>query len=334
MVKKIKKSSSFSVSKNKTRLYLFIVFIVIIGFIGIMFIQDKFDNNKNLAGEAVFLGDVCLESVDSADYSFDLYKNKMSDAHGHYMPSWSERVLTETFSAGGFSSMITLGPASSLGVSDRIKSCAFIDMGSPNFKKLIEELKAGAICIGELSIMHFESGSSGDDTYFESTSPDLLRVYNIANSFDVPIFVHFDFSIEYIEEFKSALDIAPETNFIWAHMGDAPSRVVAKMLSEHPNLYVDISSRNPLCTFDGRLTSLSEQRLDNGDLEIKSQWKDLFEDEEYSSRILFGTDIGPGTRHEDIESIVSYFRIILGQINEDAQYKIAFSNAYNIFHSS
>ena len=54
------------------------------------------------------------------------------------------------------------------------------------------------------------------------------------------------------------------THIIWAHMGDAPAAAIDGLLDRHANLYVDISSRNPLCSFTDRIASLEEQRLDDG----------------------------------------------------------------------
>ena len=86
---------------------------------------------------------------------------------------------------------------------------------------------------------------------------------------------------------------------------------------------------NPLCSYDDRVLSIGEQRLDHADQTIKEDWKALFE--QYSDRILFGTDIGPGSRHEYIDEVVAYYKVVLGQLSEQAQERISHTNAASLF---
>ena len=47
--------------------------------------------------------------------------------------------------------------------------------------------------------------------------------------------------------------------------------------------------------------------------------------------VLFGTDIGPGSRHTEVARIAEYYRTLLGQLSEEAQERIGHANAEALF---
>jgi len=274
----------------------------------------------------------------STSPSLPLSTVTLFDAHGHLMPSWKDNVLPKALQAGGLSKMVLLGVGDTLSIAekapDSFVACAWSDVGDEDLDGLIEQLDAGAKCIGETSIRHFPAGVASAEKAHDATSPYLLSVYQEARKRGVPINVHFDYTEEHISELKAALSQARDdengaTAFIWAHMGDAPASVVRQMLEDHDNLHVDLSSRNPLCSFGSRLLPIDEQRLDDGTLKLKEEWRTLFED--HSDRVLFGTDIGPGSRHTDVARIAEYYRTLLGQLSEEAQERIGHANAEALF---
>ena len=57
-------------------------------------------------------------------------------------------------------------------------------------------------------------------------------------------------------------------------------------------LYIDLSSRNPLDSYSGRLVSIEEQRLDDGEMVLKEDWKTLMET--HPGRVMVGTDVWVG----------------------------------------
>ncbi len=211
---------------------------------------------------------------------------------------------------------------------------AWPDLENENLASVVAQLDGGAKCVGETSIRHFASGLTSTEKTFDATSAYLMSLYEEARKRDVPVIVHFDYSEGRISELEAALEDARDTDygattFIWAHMGDAPSGVVRRMLDDHDNLFVDLSSRNPLCTFDGRLLPIEDQRLDDGTLTLKEGWRSLFED--HSDRVLFGSDIGPGSRHMEVAKIVEYYRTLLGQLSKQTQERIGHQNAKALF---
>lgn len=265
------------------------------------------------------------------------------DAHGHQMPSWDQATLDAVVADGGLTGMVLLGPADTSAIQqaapDTYVGCVFVDVvdgevTAQDTAQLKSALAAGAGCIGEVKVRHFASGPNPHDIDFEADNPYLTAVYGLARDHGVPVNVHFDYSEGQMDSFERALEQSRDptkgnTHIIWAHMGDAPAAAIDGLLDRHANLYVDISSRNPLCTFTDRLASLEEQRLDDGTYTLKPEWKALFED--HPDRFLFGTDIGPGDRHQSMAALVDYYRIILGQLPLEAQEKIGATNALTLF---
>ena len=138
---------------------------------------------------------------------------------------------------------------------------------------------------------------------------------------------------EHIAEFERAMTSSrtPDGNtlFIWAHAGDAPGDVVSALLAAHSNLYFDLSSRNSLEAYEGRLLPIERQRLDDGSMVLKEEWKTLMET--YPDRVMVGTDVGPRDRHLHIVEVVNYYRTLLGQLPVDVADQIAHGNARTIF---
>ena len=116
------------------------------------------------------------------------------------------------------------------------------------------------------------------------------------------------------------------TTFIWAHLGDTSAENVDLLMEKHDNLYADLSSRNPL--FD-RPFDIADQQLTEADGTLKEDWKALFEAR--PERFLFGTDIGPGERHEMVPEILAYYRDLLGQLTPETAARIGHDNAQALF---
>lgn len=286
-------------------------------------------------------GDDCVAATPAHGHTpstVDLF-----DSHGHHMPTWDPAVLEAALADGGLTGMVLLGPADTSSVVQAnpgtYVGCVFVsvkdgDVTQQDMAPVLNALESGAGCIGEVKVRHFASGPGAEDVLFEADNPFMTVLYALAREFGVPVNVHVDYFEGQMEGFERALEesrdaTAGNTNIIWAHMGDAPASAVDDLLKRHENLYVDLSSRNPMCDFSERLTSMEEQRLDDGTYTLKPEWKALFE--EHADRVLFGTDIGPGERHESMAEIVDYYRILLGQLTLEAQEKIGAENARALF---
>jgi predicted TIM-barrel fold metal-dependent hydrolase len=277
------------------------------------------------------IGDECEDL--SAHESHPPYTGTLVDAHGHFMPAWAKEVVPTMVQAADLAHFVILGVKDTYQYEktdpDTYTYCAWFDVGEEDLEGVVAMLDAGARCLGETSIRHFASGPNAEAKDHDPTSEFLTAVYAEAASHQVPINVHFDYSDEHVGEYKAALDAHPDTSFIWAHMGDANAAQVRDMLDAHDNLFVDISSRNPLCSFGGRLLPMDEQRLDDGDLKLKEGWRQLFED--HSDRVLYGSDVGPGDRHLYMEEIANHYRALLGQLSPEAAERIGHLNAEGLF---
>jgi predicted TIM-barrel fold metal-dependent hydrolase len=111
--------------------------------------------------------------------------------------------------------------------------------------------------------------------------------------------------------------------------GAAPPEVVAAFLDRHPNLYADLSCRNPFYlprhTFTEEQSSIAQ--LDR--VTLRADWRLVLE--EHSDRFLFGTDIGPGDRDSQIGEVVPWYQDMLGQLDREHAEAIANGNARRLF---
>ncbi|HIN85765.1 MAG TPA: hypothetical protein EYN06_04720 [Myxococcales bacterium] len=294
-------------------------------------------------------GGECTDQVTSDQ--LPLYIGDFFDAHGHWLPTWSDQVVPKVVSDGGLVGFVVLGLDNTLALqqqdADTYVNCAWFEVkngiSSPDetLAEIRETLDAGARCIGETSVRHFAAGPQAEPKEYSATESFLLSVYEEARVRGVPVNVHYDHSDSNRSDWEAGLkaarderrsDTSNDAIIVWAHSGDAPATVVGELLAAHRNLYIDLSSRNPLCSYQGRLVSMDEQRLDDGTLVLKSDWKQVMEN--YSERILVGTDVGPGQRHLEVKKTVAYYRTILGQLSQTAADNIAHKNARKLFGMS
>ena len=194
-----------------------------------------------------------------------------------------------------------------------------LDEGALGFIR--RQLDNGAIYgIGELSLRHrpFPNSPPEDDNY-SADGPIALQIYDLAASYGFPVIVHLEH--EFIDELERALEHNRNTTIIWAHMGDSQPPLIVEMMRRHPNLYADISTRNP---FFERGVPIDQQSLTDEDGILKEQWRALFE--ESSDRFLFGIDMGPPNRLPILGEVVTYYRSVLAQLTPSTAEKIAYQN--------
>lgn len=259
------------------------------------------------------------------------------DAHAHQMPKdypdgWLETLFAENAPMG--IALLGIGNVSQHQENYPNQVFAF-----SNFKDLDidltqvdDHLKAGFYGIGEVSIRHFGTGAPGNkspDVDNPFNEPILIELYDLAREHSVPILFHYDYESDHMDEMTLTLPEYLDVIFIWAHSGDAQPLELRSLMEAHDNLHLDISSRNPLESFEGRLTSKELQRLDEEDGTIKTEWRELFTD--FADRIYYGSDIGPKGRLEEYAAIQEYYRGILGQLDPEVAEKIAYKNAQVLF---
>jgi hypothetical protein len=260
------------------------------------------------------------------------------DAHAHQMSTYPAGWLESLFTDHNPQGIVLLGVGNVFTHQENYPTKVFAfsnfkDVNAINFSQLESQLDAGFRGIGEVSIRHFTTGPPESDTSSpvenDFNEPDLLEVYDKAKEHGVPVIFHFDYDTSHVEEIASTLPDYPEVTFIWAHAGDAQPIELWPLLLAHTNLHLDISCRNPLESYEGRLTSMALQRLDEEDGTLKSTWKELFT--EFADRIYFGSDIGPRGRLQQYGETLAYYRGILAQLESDVAEKIAYKNAQELY---
>ena len=205
--------------------------------------------------------------------------------------------------------------------------------------RIVDELDAGAVGIGEMKLRH--SGPPHLAANIAANQEFAMEIYALAEERFVPVTIHFetrDKSAPTVDiasrlaELSDALDTYPGANFIWAHAGDSGPATVRAMVESHPNLFVDLSTRNPYFVrgWPASQQSLSEGPLGTGAL--KTDWKDLFGD--YPDRFLFGLDLANATRWSQLADVVGYYRGVLGELDPDVAEKIACKNAQVLLAAS
>ena len=194
------------------------------------------------------------------------------------------------------------------------------------------QLGAGARGIGEISLRHSGPPALGAD--IAADAPGAMALYAEAGTRGVPVTIHFETRdksapgvdiVSRIEELRVALAAHPGTIFIWSHMGDAGPDTVRNLIEEFPNLYADISTRNPYFVrgWPAGFQSLGAGPLGLGNLKV--EWKLLFED--HPDRFLFGLDLASTTRWDQLSDVMLFYRSVLGELSQTTAEKIGCTNA-------
>ena len=197
------------------------------------------------------------------------------------------------------------------------------------------QLDAGALGIGEISLRH--SGPAPLAANIPADEATAMALYTAASTRALPVVIHFETrdksapSVDItsrIDELRTALTAHPTTQFIWAHLGDTGPGTVRTLIEDFENLYADLSSRNPhfVRGWPLGLQSLNDGATGTGNL--KTAWKDLFED--HPDRFLFGLDLANADRWAQLPQVVSYYRGVLGELSQSTAEKIACHNARSL----
>ncbi len=256
------------------------------------------------------------------------------DAHIHLQPGDNGREFVELGQENGITGMAFQGVLDSTPLARRYPDycvpCAWAtEFDELTVDEIAAQLDKGARCIGELSIKHFPS-HGGDPVDYDTHHPHLMAVYALAGSLGVPVNVHVDYSPDDIWQFSVALGANPNTDFVWAHSGDATAPQVDSLLAKHPNLHADISCRNDLYPREVRPGyDMDDQSIMDKERILKPSWQEVFE--RYPERFIFGTDIGPPGRKEIIDQVVDYYRDALNQLSPAVRYAIAWRNAAGLY---
>ena len=176
--------------------------------------------------------------------------------------------------------------------------------------------------IGEL---HMISGFVSD-----WKNPNISGLFELAAKFDVPVLVHTEFSrADYLIGFCQA---HPKTRFLWAHAGSIlPPEEVQRGLASCPNLWVELSARDPWRHVARRIDE--EGRL-------KPEWRDLVM--AHADRFMIGSDPvwpveqlnpwdEPDTGWQELVRFLDFHRQWLSYLPNEIEEKVRLSNAKAFF---
>ncbi len=161
-------------------------------------------------------------------------------------------------------------------------------------------------------------------------NPQIGGLFKLAAEFDVPVMVHTEFSrADYLLGFCQA---HPATRFLWAHAGSIlPPSEVVRALASCPNLWVDLSARDPW-------RHLARQIDDNGSL--KPDWRELVV--RHADRFMVGSDTvwpverlnpwdEPDSGWQKLHLFLAFHRGWLNELPAEIALKIRYSNAEDFF---
>lgn len=160
--------------------------------------------------------------------------------------------------------------------------------------------------------------------------PNISGLFRLAAEFDVPVLVHTEFSrADYLIGFCQA---HPKTRFLWAHAGSIlPPAEVARALRQCPNLWVELSARDPWRHV--------ARRIDDEGV-LKPEWHDLIVS--HADRFMIGSDPvwpveqlnpwdEPDTGWQELPRFLTFHRQWLSHLPGEIADKIRMENAKAFF---
>jgi hypothetical protein len=160
-------------------------------------------------------------------------------------------------------------------------------------------------------------------------SPLVLRLVELAGRYGVPINIHCTASDGGASRMADALRKHPKTTVIWAHGGSRLSEL-SDFLTNHPNLYFDLSTLHPPWPLRGGRTHLGYRGV------IDPGWRQLLE--AYPDRFLVAFDFGTGfggaiqsTPLSAARQVGDFFQTVLAQLSPSTARKVAYENAERLY---
>jgi predicted TIM-barrel fold metal-dependent hydrolase len=173
--------------------------------------------------------------------------------------------------------------------------------------------------IGEIHVNNFQSNIIGSPQYRWPADAALMqRLWAMSVAYDVPLSIHMDAEAESVAQMERLLASDRRGTWLWAHTGHyADPGLLRRLLSEHPNLYCELSYRTSASP--GRVTTA----MDNGGTLLPA-WRELLE--AFPDRFVIGTDLSfpsPAT----YSAHMAMWRRILQQLSPETAAKLAVGNA-------
>ena len=227
--------------------------------------------------------------------------------------------------SGRFVPFCGLGEITSLLNTERDNTWRLLGQGISNYLGRLEVGLASGQCkgIGELFPNNLSShGNDFPGFRYPVDSPLMRRLWELSAKYLVPLSVHAEADAPTVAEMERLLDTTPMGVFIWAHTGFyAEPPLLRRLFQQHPDLFCELSWRDERRMPINRSVSLAHM--------LRPEWQELFES--FSDRFVIGTDIDPNhPSMERYESLIGYWREILGQLSHDAAERIAHQNAEHV----
>jgi hypothetical protein len=179
--------------------------------------------------------------------------------------------------------------------------------------------------IGELHVNNWASNLPNAPQYrFPADSVVMQRLWRISEAQGVPLSVHMDAEPQSVAEMERLLASDRRGIWLWAHTGHyAQPELVRRLLSEHPNLYCELSYR---LSVSASRTALA---MDAGG-SLREAWRRLLGD--FPDRFVIGTDIGIASPALYAQHI-ALWRRVLEQLTPEAAAAVAFRNAERLLQN-
>ena len=209
--------------------------------------------------------------------------------------------------------------------------------------------------MGELEFRHYMSSAQCRDNRTDRDvtvaidSANGHRVFKLSHDSGIPFVIHYEPEDDLIAALETMLNAYPRAKVIWAHFGQLRKpplmsrfgpALVEQLLTDHPNLYFELSTGEPNRQYycasgsydpdNGILdTVIWQDNGSGGQLDtLKSEYLDVIE--KFSDRFVSGADYG-GNRPPFVVHFgqrVDNLKLIMRDLSETARHNISYRNAW------
>jgi len=204
--------------------------------------------------------------------------------------------------------------------------------------------------MGEFEFRHYVSQDECKNKRFDRevdiplNSPNGHRLFSLSAETGVPFLIHNEPEDDRLDVLSEMLEKYPKAQVIQAHFGQIRyplketkfnAEYVRNLLTKYPNLFFDISTGEPGRIYDCQQqhlldTVIWESAMFGQKDRIKPEYLALFID--FGDRFVSGMDYGGGGPPLSLfwESRTRNIRLILRDLPEQVQHKIAYQNAWRL----
>ncbi len=254
-----------------------------------------------------------------------IWKGATHDDYG--IPKMSELYPRRVFSLYGGKALTMLYKAVEKGKNSPKHKRKFI-------KHIERAMKTGLYKgFGEIGLHHMQSVKRNPNMTIPADHPWMLRLADIAATYDVPIDIHMEATDDTLPALERLLAHNRKTKIVWAHagwseLGNATADVWERLMARHSNLFGSIKHRSLNNKHASRKVALRDR-----DGRIEADWLRLFE--RFTDRFMIGADITPGTFVEHGKKLwpqLKHMQAFLRRLPPHLLGPIARDNAIRVFN--